>query len=266
MLGWLCCKNLDCTSILVDGGKIEQIGDCLLYTNLLNKFYNDIIKNPEGYFLEGYVLNRQELVENTGEESWENTYIKLSSRDTFPIELRGSFCGFNLNLAGCKCFFADHVGSKALYYYLKEDKLIVSTRLQWILRVLSDNNIEYHFNELSAKYMLTYGFMLDDSTFISEVKRILPGNKIILSGQGIKTMQYYLPSINHTLDVSEDTEIRMIDASFRMAVQREFEKDREYGYKHLVDLSGGLDSRMVRWHPKPLCRLAMEVELQVSVK
>ena len=30
-------------------------------------------------------------------------------------------------------------------------------------------------------------------------------------------------------------------------MKRVFEKDLEYGYKHLVALSGGLDSRMTAW-------------------
>ena len=34
---------------------------------------------------------------------------------------------------------------------------------------------------------------------------------------------------------------------FEKAVKKEFEKDKKDGYKHLVDLSGGLDSRMVSW-------------------
>lgn len=35
--------------------------------------------------------------------------------------------------------------------------------------------------------------------------------------------------------------------SFKNAIKRAFEKDLEYGYKHLVALSGGLDSRMTAW-------------------
>ena len=42
--------------------------------------------------------------------------------------------------------------------------------------------------------------------------------------------------------------IELIDQGFRKAVKRCFDKDTEYGYKyHLVDLSGGLDSRMTTW-------------------
>ncbi len=46
---------------------------------------------------------------------------------------------------------------------------------------------------------------------------------------------------------TEDEIIENVDRLFREAVKQEFEKDREYGYKHIASLSGGLDSRMTVW-------------------
>lgn len=247
MRGWLCCRNLDCTLLKEDGGLLETIGDCLLYSNLDNKFHNDMIKAAKGYFLEGYILNKKELMGDTKADAWEYTYEKLIVEDSFPVKLRGSFCGFSFNEDGSKCFFADHVGSKVLYYYWNKDKFIVSTKLEWIAKVLLHNKVKYHYNEQAARYMLTYGFMLDDSTFISEVKRVLPGGKIVFTKNKLFIEQYYIFSNKQTVNVSENEAIQMIDTAFRKAVEREFEKDKEYGYKHLVDLSGGLDSRMVTW-------------------
>lgn len=247
MQGWLCCRNINCVSLVRDAGRVEIMGDCLLYSNMDNKFYNDTIKTQTGFFLEGYILNKRELVEEAGADNWECAYEKLIIKNCIPLELRGSFSGFCLNEDGSKCFFVDHLGSKVLYYYGNEDKFIVSTRLEWITKVLLDNHLEYHYDEQAARYMLTYGFMLDDSTFISEVKRILPGNKIIYDKNKFVVEEYYTFSIKQATDMSENEAIQMIDATFRKAIKREFEKDKEYGYKHLVDLSGGLDSRMVTW-------------------
>jgi asparagine synthase (glutamine-hydrolysing) len=44
---------------------------------------------------------------------------------------------------------------------------------------------------------------------------------------------------------------------FRNAIELEFEKDKEYGYKHISSLSGGLDSRMVTWvaHEMGYCNM-----------
>lgn len=91
MQGWLCCENLDCT-VLKDGdGKLERIGDCLLYSNLDNKFYNDTIKILDGYFLEGYIVNKKELMEAVKVDEWRYAYKKLTFEDSFPLELEAAF-------------------------------------------------------------------------------------------------------------------------------------------------------------------------------
>jgi len=46
------------------------------------------------------------------------------------------------------------------------------------------------------------------------------------------------------LDDSRNTMIEELDRRFRAAVKDEYQKDLEYGYKHISTLSGGLDSRM----------------------
>jgi asparagine synthase (glutamine-hydrolysing) len=45
--------------------------------------------------------------------------------------------------------------------------------------------------------------------------------------------------------MTEEEALERLDSAFRQAIAREFDKDKEYGYRHLVDLSAGLDSRMV---------------------
>lgn len=58
--------------------------------------------------------------------------------------------------------------------------------------------------------------------------------------------QYYSLDNSHVKqDMTAEDAVELIDRYFRQAVKREFDKDKEYGYEHLVDLSGGLDSRMV---------------------
>lgn len=41
--------------------------------------------------------------------------------------------------------------------------------------------------------------------------------------------------------------VEEIDEGFNKAVELSYNKDEEYGLKHLCELSGGLDSRMVMW-------------------
>lgn len=246
MYGWLYFENIDCAENIWKSGTLEKIGRGYLYTNLLNKFYKDTVKMPAGYFLEGYVLNKQELMNGIGKGLWEDSFVELSRQADFPTMLRGSFAGLCMKDTE-QIFFTDHTGSKSLYYYMADGRLIVSTRLNWIVTLLRYNHIPYTYNELAARYMLTYGFMIDDSSFILEIHRVLPGCRLVVSEEGYVCEQYYMPTFDHMEDITEEQAVDKIDTAFRRAVQREFEKDREYGYRHLVDLSGGLDSRMVSW-------------------
>ena len=47
--------------------------------------------------------------------------------------------------------------------------------------------------------------------------------------------------------MSPQEAIEGIDCLFRKAIMLQFDKDKEYGYKHIACLSGGLDSRMTVW-------------------
>ena len=47
--------------------------------------------------------------------------------------------------------------------------------------------------------------------------------------------------------MTQEEAVEGIDKYFRQSIKRAFEKDREYGYRHIACLSGGLDSRMTVW-------------------
>ncbi|PEN17505.1 asparagine synthase, partial [Bacillus wiedmannii] len=66
--------------------------------------------------------------------------------------------------------------------------------------------------------------------------------------KGIVEVHRYF-NLNNTPreDKSEEAIIEEMDSLFREAIRLQFEKDREYGYKHIASLSGGLDSRMVNF-------------------
>lgn len=246
MNGWIFSEYIDCTLLNIKDSVVERIGNAFLLHMKKVKFQNDSITNLDGKFLEGYITNKSELLNQFKYQQWSDLYSRIVLEEEFPTMLRGGFCGITLE-GKRKEFFSDHIGSKALFYFYQNSQLIVSTNLLWIAQLLKKSNMSYSLDEQAIKCMLTYGFMIDDTTFIKEVKRVMPGQKVIVDGNNITIQQYYAPQINQIENISEEEAIEMIDKAFRQAVQREFEKDVEYGYSHLVDLSGGLDSRMVSW-------------------
>jgi len=241
-------KNLKITCL----GKYMDLGVCVHYQNLLHKFPQDqffVSDSRQICFLSGYVHNKEAFLCPEGFGEWPESFICSLRRDREALfrSLRGAFCGYfydkETNLV---TVYTDHTSNKSVYYYSGSGGWMVSDRLDFMTRVLRANGIGYHFNELAAKYMLTCGYMLDDSTFVTEIHRLFPGHFGELSGGGATLRRYYVIPCGEE-DMSEEEAVERIDGAFRQAVAREFSKDRECGYRHLVDLSGGLDSRMVTW-------------------
>ena len=77
--------------------------------------------------------------------------------------------------------------------------------------------------------------MLEDYTLFKEFKKLKPGHYLKFQNGIIKSIQYYrfnTPNYN----LSEEEIVNNTDALFRQAVKRAFEKNNEYGYKHLSSL------------------------------
>ena len=243
---WLVAHQLNIECL----GEYNQIDDLKVCNKGQSKFENDCVMRTDNnnvFCLQGYIFNKNLFCARSKE--WGEAFSK-SMGDDFERTLsmlRGAFCGFYYSGAdGLLRVFTDQIANKAIYYYANGDKWIIGTYLDDMAAVLKANGQKLTFNETAVRYMLSYGYMLDDSTFITEIRRVLPGEYVtIKEGQAIAERYYLIP--NKEIEMTEEEAVERIDASFRQAVQREFEKDKEYGYRHLVDLSGGLDSRMTCW-------------------
>lgn len=247
--GWLAAsRDMRLTCL----GECIDLGVCVQYRSLLNKFPEDQIflsDTEQVCFLDGYVYNKQDVIRPEGYHEWADSFafsLREDRKGHFS-KLRGAFCGYHYEKETDRItIFTDQVSNKALYYYAREDRWIVSNCVDYMVRVLRENNIAYHFNRRAAEYMLTYGYMLDESTYVEEISRLLPGCLAVIQNSHV-TVDRYHRIRNQEEQLTEQEAVEKVDLAFREAVRREFEKDQEYGYRHLVDLSGGLDSRMVSW-------------------
>lgn len=254
MYGWVIAKNIDISFLDEPNTKQYFVDGYNIFVNVMNKFEKDtVFRFEEGKIclLDGVILNKKELLEEKRESIWQKLFEKLVLQENFPSVLRGCFNGVIYD-RNKKVFtvYTNHVGDRPVYYYFHKDKMLISSNYNYMLKALKYNNISLTVDEMAVKCMLTYGYMLEDITFCKEIHRLLPGTKLNIIGNNAdqyEIIRYYQISNKENLSITEDEAIELVDQSFRKAVKREFEKDKEYGYKHLVDLSGGLDSRMVSW-------------------
>lgn len=237
--------NIEC---LGSHDKLKRRNGYVCYMDLCHKFPDDCIDAEDGdysFFLDGYVSNKNELNREYGYGEWKDTFSTVETEQILP-KLRGGFCGYRYD-AGKKKFmlFTDQVANRPVYYYVKNSIVVLSNNMNDIAKVLRENHVAMELNEKAVLYMLTYGFMMDDTTFIQDVKRVMPGQYVKITGDNVEIITYYQIDNTKTENITEEQAVERLDAAFRNAVRREFEKDKEYRYRHLVDLSGGLDSRMV---------------------
>ena len=220
----------------------------LLRTNA--KFMQDKLffnQDDQLFILDGVVLNKKQLMNQSKNAAWEETVRALYQKnDLFYNSFRGTFYGAYAESEKV-VFFTDHIGSKSLFYYAADDFLIVSSNPAWIIDYLKKNGFGLELNIEAAYHLLTFAFMIDEATLTKGIKRIMPGSYLSWQNGMVNTDYYYRLSILPRIDSSETEIINEVDKRFREAVTRAFEKDREYGYKHIATLSGGLDSRMTVW-------------------
>lgn len=224
---------------------------CMSHPN--NKFLDDkLCDENERYILvlDGVVLNKKQLIDTANVDSWFTFLIQEYQKkgDRFFEILRGSFCGVLMDKLTKRCIlFTDHIGSKFLYYTRMGDTLCCSTLIAYLYQIRHLNDFRCTLSEQGAIMLLTYGFMLENYTLCEDIKKVQPGCYVVFEKGEVMEYRYCMLDNTPDYSITENDAIELYDEEFRRAVALEFDKDREYGYRHLVALSGGLDCRMTSW-------------------
>ncbi len=199
------------------------------------------------FIIDGVILNKTELLQNSNSKNWEefilNTYV--NNNTTFFTQMRGSFWGVVIDKKnGNVLAYSDHIGTKQLFFASNEDSLVISTNSYKLTRHLKGHkSLKPTLNEQGAYFVLDHGYTIEDMTVVSEISRLIPGHYFIKTEKKEEVKQYYRLK-KAVKAISDEEAIEGMDKRFQAAVRRAFEKDKEYGYRHLVAISGGLDTRM----------------------
>lgn len=221
------------------------------------RFLNDrclAVTDSHVVLIDGILLNKSSLYSDTETSNVLDLFLELLGRepiDAVLARLKGPFTGAVLDRAKNNLhIFPNQTGDTAVFSYSATPNPYISNSFDLLMRVLDADGLTTTFDEHAAQMMLSYGFMLDDHTFAQEVKRVSPGQRreFNLGSTAPETNNEYWKISLNSVEVPEslDKVIESMDLLFRQAVRECFEKDLEYGYeRHLADLSGGLDARMV---------------------
>ncbi|MEC4175718.1 asparagine synthase-related protein [Adlercreutzia sp. R7] len=234
-----------------------QIDGVFCARNTLNKFLHDKVfaEGKECFIImEGVLLNKAELLVDYDVETVEElvSSMYLQHGRIFFDGFRGSFSGALYDKAREEwVIFTNHYGDNPVFYYTDNTGCFAfGSQVNYVLSALAKEGVDLTLNMDAVYMMLSYGFMVDESTYAGEIKRLLPGSFAVVNKFGeVKVDSYYRPKeyLQDLSDWSDEEIIQEMDRLFQRAVLRGLSKDVEYGYGHLCDLSGGLDSRMTTW-------------------
>lgn len=225
-------------------------------TKYSNRFADDKVEAETESFIilaDGIVLNKKELQENDPHGKTLCDYYKHCYDAPEAIkQLIGPFTAVVYNKEkGNGIAFGNQTGDSSVFYgYNKESStLYLSNNFNVVFEKCKPCGI----NEKAAHYLLTYGFIIDDSTIAEGISRLQAGKLLRFDTHCVTVEQYHRFNFHDKISVTLDDAVERVDVLFRKAVQRCFEKDLEYGYsQHLADMSGGLDSRMTNVVAKAL--------------
>lgn len=228
-----------------------KYGTWVVRWNALDKFREDkIFKESEDAIivLDGVILNKQELIKKYKQDSWFETICFMYHRsEIFFSEFRGCFSGAYYDKEKDKwIFFADQIGNHLLLFYYDGVCLGVGGQLNYIGDWMQRNNISKKVSKFWENDFFSYGYMLDVYTIIEGVERVFPGCYLKYSSKHkqFEKIQYYHVKKSDEL-ADEGKIVDLLNNVFSNAVCRVIKKNREYGYKTVMDISGGLDSRMI---------------------
>lgn len=228
-----------------------------IYRNTVNKFMQDKSfeqNSTDVTVLDGVILNSSELkhqIQLPNSASMSEAIKILNKQDELFFKyFKGSFSGANLNKQLSRfLLYTDQIGDKEVFYYYhhQSNTLYFGTNLVELSRLIQKHlTKKLTLNKNAAYSLLTHGHVLCNETLVNEIRRLTPGYYLVFDETGIQKSAYYELS-NQSVEIDEEKAISKIDHYFKNAIRLAFEKDREYNYKHLVALSGGLDARMTTW-------------------
>lgn len=223
-----------------------------LERHVVNKFMNDrLFEETEHYVVvvEGIVLNNHELMAKYQSETWLSCVTRMYEREgeSFFNDFRGSFSGALYDKKEDKWIvYTCHTGEKQIFYKQVSDGFLMASEMRFMVEAMKVNQIRPEVDEIGCYFSLTHGFCIEDRTLVKDVHKLIAGHYLRVQSGQLEVIQYHRFT-NKPVEMTKEEAVEGIDRLFRQAVKRAFDKDREYGYRHLACLSGGLDSRMTVW-------------------
>ena len=201
------------------------------------------------FLFEGVLLNRKKLLNEFALKDFETLIGELyfHKKENIIKEFEGEFRGFIFDKVQQKLFvFTNATSTQRVFYGEFKGEIFIDTSLIRLSENLKNSGVQPTPNWESVYQMLCFNGLLERSTIIQDVHKILDGHflKIDLKNLDKKEIQYFTTFNEGCFSGSKKKASQIIHEIFKESVLMEYSKDTELGKNHLSLLSGGLDSRV----------------------
>ncbi|HPE08887.1 MAG TPA: asparagine synthase-related protein [Saprospiraceae bacterium] len=217
----------------------------------VQSFLYHFFDNPSyRFFLKGVVLNFNELIASYGtaadiEHLVTALYEKLGTG--FSREFSGEYSGYLYDKRNGKVFvYTNLTASQTIFYYHRDDFLLVDTGLASLKRSLDRHSLPYSIDMEASYCTLALNSLPDNFTLISEVRKLKGGEQLAfdVETRKMEIQSWEGPGSQDLYRGDKKSALHTLDELFTRAVRQEYTFDLEHQVGHFALLSGGLDSRM----------------------
>ncbi len=197
--------------------------------------------------IDGVILNLDLLKKTYVIDQWQDLFLFLYKKyqENIAQHLCGVYCGFLFEKQTEKLiYFTNHCATKKVYYHQSDKGFIITSSLKQISKYLISKGQHPELDKTAAYSLLTYGGMYKNRSLMRGVYRLHGGEMLRGQGTQLRLSKFYDYNATTIRERPEKAIIDDLEATFRLALKLEYQKDIAYGHRHLATLSGGLDSRM----------------------
>lgn len=222
-----------------------RYGNFLFGRSVLDKFGDDRVLKEDDAFIVAY----EGLFYNKTSKSAAEEIVALYKEHgrSFVTRIDGNFSGFLLDKRQNRLFlFTDHLSSKPLYLFHSDEHIIFASELKAVSSLLSKLRIPKRIDRDGAYSLLAFGYIPDNTTLVRDVTKIGYGTLLDFDIRTFEksTERYFRFRKEENQSLKRADIIEEIDHLLTRSIKQQWEKDREYGYRHYAFMSGGLDSRV----------------------
>lgn len=166
---------------------------------------------------------------------------KKCDYNEFVNKFKGSFVYVYYDKINKKLrVYNDLLSKKYVFYYYQDSCFACSTSYLDLIKYIKNNSLPLHIDDIGLKQMLTKGCFMDSTTYVEEIKFLRAFEYIEFNANlHVKTIAYPPIIRNASLDEACDEAYRL----FSLAAQLQINKNEDNARKHIISLSGGMDSR-----------------------